>query len=127
MQTSRRWVAPALDLLAIVVFIAVGRDRHEVSWNLEWFFTVWWPLTVGWAVGSVVTRLYWQAERTWLRLAGTIVIAVLLGGLLRTFTGRVAFSIFTVVALAFLTLVTFGWRLIALAVTRRRARTAPAG
>jgi hypothetical protein len=126
MQTSRRWVAPALDLLAIVVFIAVGRDRHEVSWNLEWFFTVWWPLTVGWAVGALATRLYQRGEQTWLRLAGTIVIAVLLGGLLRTTTGRVAYSVFTVVALAFLSLVTVGWRLIALAITRRRARTAPA-
>lgn len=124
MLERRRWVAPTLDLLAIVVFILIGRDTHHVSWNLEWFFVVWWPLTVGWLVGSTATLLYLRAERTWLRLAGTLVITVLLGGLLRTFTGRVAYSIFTVVALATLTLFTFGWRLVALAVARRRTRRA---
>jgi len=118
----RRWVAPTLDLLSIVVFILIGRDTHHVSWNLEWFFVVWWPLTLAWVVGSTATLLYLRADRTWLRLAGTLVVTVLLGGLLRTFTGRVAYSIFTVVSLAFLTLFTFGWRLVALAVANRRGR-----
>jgi hypothetical protein len=128
MTSSRRWIAPALDLLAIVLFVAIGRENHSISWNLTWFFTVWWPLTLSWVVGALVTRLYVRDDRIWSRLAGTIVVAVGVGGILRwAFTGRVAYSIFTVVALSFLTLVTFGWRLVGLGVGRLRARTAPAG
>jgi hypothetical protein len=127
MPSSRRWVAPTLDLLAIVVFILIGRDRHAVSWNLEWFFVVWWPLTLAWVVGALVTRLYAPPDRVWVRLLGTITVAVLLGGLLRVTTGRVAYSIFTVVAFGTLTILTFGWRLVAIGLGRRRARTAPAG
>lgn len=124
---EHRWVAPTLDLLSIVAFILIGRDRHAVSWDLEWFVVVWWPLTTGWVVVALLTRLYTQADRMWLRLVATIVGGVLLGGLLRIPTGRIAYSIFTVVALGTLTIFTFGWRLIALGLARRRARTAPAG
>jgi hypothetical protein len=124
---ERRWVAPTLDLLSIVAFIVIGRDRHAVAWDLEWFVVVWWPLTLGWVVVALVTRLYTQADRMWLRLAATIVGGVLLGGLLRIPTGRIAYSIFTVVALGTLTIFTFGWRLVGLGLARRRARTAPAG
>lgn len=127
MPSSRRWVAPTLDLLSIVLFILIGRDRHAVDWNLEWFVVVWWPLTLGWVVVAFVTRLYTRPDRTWLRLAATIVGGILLGGLFRIPTGRVPYSVFTVVALGTLTIFTFGWRLVALGLNRRRARTAPAG
>jgi hypothetical protein len=123
----RRWVAPTLDLLAIVAFVLMGRENHGYSWNPTWFLTVWWPLTLSWALGALVTRLYVRAEGMWLRLLGTITVAVALGGILRwAFTQRVAYSIFTVVAFGFLSLVTFGWRLVAVGVGRVRARTAPA-
>ena len=52
---------------------------------------------------------------------------VLLGGIFRwAFTNRVAYSVFTIVALVFLSLVTFGWRAIARLVTRRRGAPTPA-
>jgi hypothetical protein len=127
LPSHRRWVAPTLDLLSIVAFIVIGRDRHSVAWDLEWFVVVWWPLTLGWVVVALLTRLYTQPDRMWIRLAATIVGGVLLGGLLRIPTGRIAYSIFTVVALGTLTIFTFGWRLVAVGLARRRARTAPAG
>ena len=104
-----------------MLFVALGRDTHHIGSGVSWFLTVLWPIAAGWLVGALVTRLYTRPERWWFRLAGTLVVAVLIGGVLRWgFTNRDAFSVFTVVELGFLALVTFGWRLVALVVTHRR-------
>jgi hypothetical protein len=122
-----RRLAPLLDTACIVAFIFLGKDRHDLdNKGLDWFLTVFWPLAVGWVVGALISRLYTRADRPWLRLLITILVGVFVGGVLRgVFTDRVSFSIFTVVALVFLSLVTFGWRLIWFSVTRLRG-TAPA-
>jgi hypothetical protein len=117
MSTSRRWAPPVLDLVAIVVFVLIGRQNHGYSWNPTWFLTVWWPLTLSWGIGALLTRVYVRDDHPWLRLLGTLAFAVALDGPLRWgFTGRPMYSIFTVVAFLFLGLVTFGWRLIAVGV-----------
>jgi hypothetical protein len=122
-----RRLAPAFDTVCIVAFILMGKDRHSFdNKGLEWFLTVFWPLAVGWTVGALVSRLYTRADRTWLRLLATILVGLFVGGVLRGgFTDREPFSIFTVVALGFLGLTTFGWRLIWFSVARLRG-TAPA-
>ncbi len=125
-STTRRKLAPVIDGACIVAFIVLGRDSHELDEGLSWFFTVLWPLASGWAVGALVTRLYTQAGHVWLRLAGTIAIGLVVGGALRgMFTERASFSVFTAVALAFLSLTTFGWRAVWYLVDRRR-RALPA-
>jgi hypothetical protein len=123
---SRR-AAPVIDAACIAVFIMVGKDRHSYdNKGLDWFLTVFWPLAAGWLVAALITRVYTRDDRPWLRLLGTIVIGIGVGGILRgVFTDRPSFSIFTVVALAFLTITTFGWRLVWRGVSRVRG-TAPA-
>ncbi len=114
-----RRFAPGFDGLCLVIFVLLGRDQHHIGRGVDWFLTVLWPLAVGWLIGALVARLYTRVERWWLRLGGTLVVAVLIGGVLRwAFTNRVAYSVFTVVELGFLALVTFGWRLVALGITR---------
>ena len=55
---------------------------------------------VAWIVGALALRLYTAAERPWLRLVGTVVVTVTLGGLLRHFTpGHSMFSAFNLVLL----------------------------
>ena len=122
-----RRLAPVFDGLCLALFVLLGRDQHHIGGGLEWFLTVLWPLAVGWLVGALATRMYTRADpRWWLRLAGTLVIAVLIGGVLRwAFTNRDAYSVFTVVELAFLALVTFGWRLVALVVATPRRTPSP--
>ena len=126
-DTLRQRLAPVLDAVAMVVFVAIGRDQHSLeSTGLTWYLTVLWPLALGWAVGAIATRLYTRADRPWVRLIATIAIGVFLDAILRAaFTDRPWFSVFTVVAFCFLSLVTFGWRLVWVSVARLRG-TAPA-
>jgi hypothetical protein len=120
--------APVVDAVCILVFVLVGRGRHEIDEGVGWFFTVLWPLYVGWFGVALVTRLYTRRRGIWLALTvtwlGGIAIAAVLRG---AFTDRPYVSIFTVIAIAFLGLTTFGWRAIAALVARSRGReTSPA-
>ena len=114
-------VALGVDLLCIVVFVALGKEKHGVHRGVGWFFNVWWPLGVGLVVGALITRLYATVDRWPLRLLATVAITVVLGGPLRTFTGRNAYTVFTLVAFAMLTLLTFTWRLLRVAYHQVRA------
>jgi Protein of unknown function (DUF3054) len=122
-----RKLAPALDAACFALFVALGRDQHGLHGGVGWFFTVVWPLLLGWFVAALATRLYLSEGWNWSRLGATLVIAVLLGGVARgVFTDRTAFSTFTIVELCFIGLFTFGWRGIAVLVERRaRPRTTP--
>jgi hypothetical protein len=115
--------SPVIDALCILVFVLVGRGRHEIHEGVGWFFTVLWPLYVGWFAVALATRLYTRQSGIWLALVvtwlGGIAIAALLRG---AFTDRPYVSIFTVIAIAFLGLTTFGWRLIAAFIARSRGR-----
>jgi hypothetical protein len=105
--------------------VLVGRGRHDIHEGAGWFVTVLWPLYVGWFAVALATRLYTRRNGIWLALVvtwlGGIAIAALLRG---AFTDRPYVSIFTVIAIAFLGLTTFGWRLIAALIARSRGRAA---
>ena len=113
--TGAALVALGVDLLCIVVFVVLGKENHGVHRGVGWFFNVWWPLAVGLVVGALTTRLYATADRWPLRLLTAVAITVVLGGPLRTLTGRNAYTVFTLVAFAMLTLLTFTWRLLRVA------------
>ena len=108
-------VALVVDLLCVVLFVALGKENHGVHRGVGWFFNVWWPLAAGLVVGALITRLYATSDRWPLRLLGTVAITVVLGGPLRTLTGRSMYTVFTLVAFAMLTLLTFTWRLLRVA------------
>lgn len=114
-----RW-APLADAIVLVVFVAIGRRSHGLEeTGLRWFLTVLWPIALAWTVGALTLSLYRARTGEFGRLLGTILTAVLLGGLLRAFTpGRAMFSAFTVVLACGLSLGTFGWR-VGLRVSRR--------
>ncbi len=122
-----RRLGPLLDAVVLVVFVTIGRDQHNLeSTGLIWYLTVLWPLVVGWGIGALATRLYTRADRSWLRLLGTLAIGVFIDAVLRaTFTGRPWFSVFSIVAFVFLGLITSGWRLAWVLFARLRG-TAPA-
>ena len=120
---ARTWYAPALDALCIVVFVLVGRGRHEIDEGIGWFATVLWPLFVGWFGVALLAGLYTRVSRVWLALVVTWLGGIATAALLRgTFTDRPYVSIFTVIAIVFLGLTTFGWRAVVVLVQRMRRR-----
>ncbi len=119
---TRAAIVPlGLDLVCIVVFVALGKENHGVHRGVGWFVNVWWPLAVGLVVGALITRLYVTRDRWPLRLLAAIAITVVVGGPLRTLTGRSMYTVFTLVAFAMLTLLTFTWRLLRVAYHQVRA------
>ena len=112
------------DLVCIVIFVALGKENHGVQRGVGWFFNVWWPLAAGLIVGALITRVYTERHRWPLRLVATVAIMVIIGGPLRTITGRVMYSVFTLVAFGMLNLLTFAWRLLRIAF--RQMRPTPA-
>lgn len=116
-------VAPLLDALCLIAFVAAGRQSHDVQGGVPWFLVVVWPLLAGWFVTALVTQLYVRADRAWLRMAATVLVGVAIALLLRaTVTHRDTPVAFVVVAYLFITALTVGWRLIVIGVQAMRSR-----
>jgi hypothetical protein len=117
-------LALAADLVAVVVFAAVGRLNHAEAGDLWGLAGTAAPFAVG-AVAAWATP-YVRAEPPGLKagaavLAGTVVVGLALRA---GFTGRLplSFAIVTTLSLAVLLL---GWRALSLVVARRAAHRVP--
>ena len=112
------------DWACVAIFVVLGKENHGYEKGVTWFLTVWWPLALGVLVGGLITRIYTDDTEWPGRLLVTIAIAVAVGGPLRALTGRPIYSVFTIVALVMLSILMFGWRLLAVAVRQSRTRSA---
>ena len=121
------FVAPVVDALCLALFVAAGRQSHDLLGGASWFFIVLWPLAVGWFVAALAAGLYVRRDHSFVRLAATVLIGVAVALVLRAaVTHRDTPVAFVVVAFAFITALTFGWRLVLVGVdaARRRGRSA---
>jgi hypothetical protein len=116
-------LAVAADVLAVVVFAAVGRVNHDLSGDPLGLLGTAAPFAVGllaaWATPQV------RADPAALR-AGAVVLAgaAVIGLALRAaFTGRLPLS-FAVVAVVALAVLLLGWRAVAALVSRTVAHRA---
>lgn len=125
---ARIRVAPLLDVLCIVAFVLVGRNRHDIDEGVSWFVTVLWPLFLGWFAVALLTKLYTRRAGIWLALFVTWLGGIAVASVFRgAFTDRPYVGIFTIVGIGFIGLTAFGWRLgVALVVRFRRRATSPA-
>ena len=120
------WIAFLVDLVAVVVFVLIGRRTHHEDAGFVGFLRVVWPFAVALVVGWAIARLD-RAPLAWGRVAILWVTTVALGMLLRIVVDGHDFKgAFTIVATVFLGVCFFGWRLLYLAVTSRR-RSGSAG
>ena len=125
---DHRWsraaaTAPLLDAACLTVFVLMGRESHGEDGGPAWFLAVAWPFLAGWFAAALLARLYTARTRVPARLAVTIVLGVAAALTLRaTVTQRPTPVAFVVVAIAFVTALTVGWRLAAGLVLARRGR-----
>lgn len=112
-----RRIAVGLDLLAVVVFVTVGRASHHHGETVPGVASTAWPFLVGAAAGWALTR---RADPLALR-TGVVqaVTTVAVGMVLRVVAGQGTAASFVGVSLGFLGLCMVGGRWLVRAATRR--------
>lgn len=109
-----RVVAPLLlDAVAVVVFVAVGRDEHQQTSTIGDILTVAAPFLIG--LGGGAALAWWRTRDLRSFPAGLIiVVTTLVVGMVlrRTVWDRGTALAFVLVTAGFLTVCLLGWRLI---------------
>jgi hypothetical protein len=123
-QMQRRTVIPAVvDALCLAVFVALGRESHDINSGITWYLTVLWPFLLGWFVAALALRTYASWPARWSMLAATWVGGIAIALVLRAVvTKRDTPVAFIIVAYVFVGLATFGWRLVVRGFVLLRAR-----
>lgn len=112
----RLWVV--LDLLAVLVFVAIGRSVHDHGVNVVGLASTTWPFAVGLAAGWLVVIVRGRAGTSVNDGLFVSITTVTVGMLLRSVAGQGTAVAFVLVALFFLGAFMLGWR-VALAGLRR--------
>jgi hypothetical protein len=110
----------AVDVIAVLVFCAVGRRSHDEGLNLGGIAATAWPFLSGTAVGWLVSR-GWRRP-TAVAPTGAIVwvCTVAVGMLLRKASSAGVAASFVVVAASVTAVLLLGWRAAADLAVRRR-------
>jgi hypothetical protein len=116
-------LAALADIVAVLIFCAVGRRSHAEGLTVSGVAGTAWPFLVGTAVG-------WLLSRAWRRptaVAPTGVVVwlctVTIGMLLRKATSAGVAVSFLIVATTATAVALLGWRVVVAALGRRRAQT----
>jgi hypothetical protein len=125
-MTRRAWIALAIDVAAVIVFVAIGRRSHDESGSvIAGALRVATPFLIGLGAGWLVARA-WQGPMAvpsggWI-WATTVIVGLVLR---RTVFDRgVAFA-FVLVATITLAIFVVGWRLVARQIESRRGAPEP--
>ena len=120
-------VALTLDVLAVLLFAAVGRRSHAEGLAVLGVLRTAWPFLVGVATGWLLSRA-WRAPDALLAAGVPVWLgALVVGMLLRVATGAGTAPSFVVVAAISLAVLLLGWRLVARGVLARRGQVEVAG
>jgi len=106
------WLAVALDVGCVLLFVIIGRASHTKGEGLAGIASTAWPFLTGLAFGWLAARTWRQPYRLWPAGVGAWLGAVGLGMLFRVVSGQGTAPAFVGVALAFLGLFLLGWRLL---------------
>jgi hypothetical protein len=118
----RTWLAVALDVLVVLVFVIIGRASHTKGETLAGIASTAWPFLAGLGAGWLALLLAWPRTRRArdqspfaIVPAGVVawLATVAVGMTLRVVSGQGTAIAFIAVALAFLGLFLLGWRLLA--------------
>ena len=117
----RRQAWIALDLVAVAVFVGIGRSVHDHGLNLMGFASTAWPFVSGLAIGWLALVARHRPARS---VAGGVTVCVstvTIGMSLRVVSGQGTAFAFVLVALGFLGTTMIGWRLTLSGIDRLRA------
>lgn len=115
-------LAAALDAAAVMVFIAAGRRTHDQDPGISGLLQTAAPFLLALVLGWLVSRA-WQRPTSVVTGAVVWSVTLVVGMVLRNLVfDRGTATSFVVVAAAFTFACLIGWRLVALAITRARAR-----
>lgn len=119
----RSAVAALVDVVAVVLFVAIGRASHHHSETVGGFLSTLWPFAAGVGVGWVV----FSRRSLWRLRAGITVclVTVVVGMALRVVAGQGTALAFVVVALVFLGALMLLGRVLAVRVIRLPVDRAP--
>jgi Protein of unknown function (DUF3054) len=106
-------VGAGLEVVAVLVFVAIGRSSHQDGLTVAGMASTSWPFLVGLVTGWLLVRA-WQRPTAMLPTGITVWIScVALGMVLRALAGQGTAAAFIAVALGFLGLEVLGWRALA--------------
>jgi len=109
-----------IDALFLMLFVGIGRSAHSHGITVSGMASTLWPFAVGLVAGWLITWRRHRAGEAPLEGLVIVLVTVALGMLLRVVSGQGTVLAFIIVALAFLTLFLVGWRLVMVALVRRR-------
>lgn len=116
-------LAAGLDTASIVLFVAIGKREHEQDSAIASLVSTAAPFLIALVVAWLALRV-WQRPTDWRLGVGVWAIVVALGMVLRHFVfDDGTATAFVIVATCFLALTLIGWRLGALLIDRRTARS----
>ena len=116
-------VALVVDAVLVVVFAVVGRSSHAEGLDVAGVWGTAWPFLAGLGVGWLAARAWRHPLAVWPTGLIVWVATLVVGMLLRLVTGQGTAVAFIVVATLTLAVLLLGWRAIAWAATRLRARS----
>jgi peptidoglycan/LPS O-acetylase OafA/YrhL len=116
----------AADVLAVLLFAAVGRRSHAEGLTAAGVLGTAWPFLTGVAVGWLLTRAWKRPTAVTPVGVGAWLAALLVGMLLRRVTGEGTAWPFVVVATVVLAALLLGWRFV-VHLVRRRAQVRARG
>jgi hypothetical protein len=112
----------ATDLVAVLLFVGIGRSAHGHHLNITGLASTAWPFLSGLAVGWLVVLSRHHAGTSFVDGLPVWISTVVLGMVLRVVAGQGTAVAFVLVALGFLGATMLGWRLL-LAGGRHRVRS----
>lgn len=122
----RMFALLAADVLAVLLFAAVGRRSHAEGLTAAGVLGTAWPFLTGVAVGWLLTRAWKRPTAVTPVGVGAWLAALLVGMLLRRVTGEGTAWPFVVVATVVLAALLLGWRFV-VHLVRRRAQVRARG